>query len=123
MKQFFAHSILVVYCSSLAISIFPLIEYGVNYELITEVLCINKDKPEMNCQGSCHLTKQLQAANGNEEQGEPVQVESEILLLSFIVADKSAYFFQLNELNISFPLIEEGESEEFAEILTPPPIV
>ena len=89
MKQFFAHIILIVYCSSIAISIFPLIEYGVNYELITEVLCINKDKPEMNCQGSCHLTKQLQAVSSSEQQGDPLQVESEIVFFSFVIAKKS----------------------------------
>ena len=123
MKQFFAHIILIVYCSSIAISIFPLIEYGVNYELITEVLCINKDKPEMNCQGSCHLTKQLQAVSSSEQQGDPLQVESEIVFFSFVIAKKSEVQFFLNEISFYYPKYATSSQEDFLEIPTPPPIV
>jgi len=44
----------------------------VDYELrkaeITELFCINKERPEMACQGKCHLNRQLreQADNGPE---------------------------------------------------------
>ena len=41
-------------------SFFPYIEYAVNYNYIVSELCINKDKPEMNCKGKCHLSKQLE---------------------------------------------------------------
>jgi hypothetical protein len=39
--------------------IFPVIEYVVNYDYITKVLCVNKDKAKMHCNGKCHLMKQL----------------------------------------------------------------
>lgn len=39
--------------------VFPVIEYVVNYDYITKVLCVNKDKPLTHCNGKCHLMKEL----------------------------------------------------------------
>ena len=33
--------------------------YEMNKAEITELFCVNKDKPELNCHGSCHLSKML----------------------------------------------------------------
>jgi len=38
---------------------FPVCEYVVNYDYITTVLCVNKAKPQMHCNGKCHLMKEL----------------------------------------------------------------
>jgi len=38
---------------------FPVVEYVVNYDYITTVLCVNKAKPQMHCNGKCHLMKEL----------------------------------------------------------------
>ncbi|WP_143592171.1 hypothetical protein [Tenacibaculum holothuriorum] len=38
----------------------PFVEYAINYDYIAKVLCINKDKPEMNCKGKCQLMKKLE---------------------------------------------------------------
>lgn len=37
----------------------PLVEYAVNYAYVSEVLCINKNKPESNCHGKCYLGKEI----------------------------------------------------------------
>ena len=34
-------------------------DYLVNSEIITKTFCVNKEKPEMKCNGKCHLAKQL----------------------------------------------------------------
>ncbi len=47
--------------------VFPVVEYVVNYEYISEVLCENKDKPKMHCNGKCHLMKELAKASENEK--------------------------------------------------------
>ncbi len=39
--------------------VLPVIEYVVNYEYISKVLCVNKAKPKMKCNGKCHLMKEL----------------------------------------------------------------
>ena len=38
----------------------PFVEYAINYDYISKVLCINKDKPELSCKGTCQLMKKLQ---------------------------------------------------------------
>ena len=38
----------------------PFVEYVINYDYISKVLCINKDKPELNCNGKCQLMMKLE---------------------------------------------------------------
>jgi len=38
----------------------PLVEYAINYDYISKVLCINKDKPELSCNGKCQLMKRIE---------------------------------------------------------------
>ena len=45
----------------------PLVEYAVNYEYISKVLCENKEKPIMGCNGKCYLMKQLAATSESEK--------------------------------------------------------
>lgn len=42
-----------------------------NIDYIIETYCVNKDKPELQCNGKCHLSKQLQlvAPETNDAQG------------------------------------------------------
>ena len=47
--------------------VLPVIEYTFNYEYISKVLCINKDKPAMHCNGKCHLMKELAKAAETEK--------------------------------------------------------
>lgn len=44
----------------------PLVEYAVNYDYIANVLCINKGKPELHCNGKCYLSKQLAKTNDTD---------------------------------------------------------
>jgi len=37
-----------------------------DYEYISEVLCVNKDKPELHCNGKCYLMKSLAEAAKKE---------------------------------------------------------
>jgi len=34
--------------------------FGLNIDYIVEKYCVNKDKPVLQCNGKCHLSKQLQ---------------------------------------------------------------
>lgn len=58
---------LVVYSLTILRPVYPYIEYGLNKDYIAKVLCINKDKPTIECDGKCHLTKQLINANDSNE--------------------------------------------------------
>jgi hypothetical protein len=47
--------------------VLPVLEYVVNYEYISKVLCINRDKPKMQCNGKCHFMKELAKASDAEK--------------------------------------------------------
>ena len=47
----------------------PLVEYAVNYDYISKVLCVNKETPIMGCDGKCYLMSQLAA---NSETDKPI---------------------------------------------------
>ncbi|GEN74991.1 hypothetical protein CHA01nite_07310 [Chryseobacterium hagamense] len=44
----------------------PLVEYAVNYDYIVETLCINKSRPELHCNGTCYLTREIAKNNAPE---------------------------------------------------------
>ncbi|SHK82700.1 hypothetical protein SAMN04488028_109112 [Reichenbachiella agariperforans] len=57
----------------------PLIymDFGMRQDYIAEVLCINRDKPMLNCDGKCYLAKKLQAAQEQQEQeNETINIKS-----------------------------------------------
>jgi hypothetical protein len=37
----------------------PYIEYALNQDYIANFLCVNKKKPELNCNGKCYLMKEV----------------------------------------------------------------
>lgn len=50
----------------------PVIAYYFDYDYIVNVLCENKDKPVLKCNGKCHLAKELKKANDGIDQKENV---------------------------------------------------
>jgi len=47
--------------------IFPVLDYVVNYHYISTVLCVNRAKPQMHCNGKCHLMKEMAKESENEK--------------------------------------------------------
>ena len=50
--------------------LFIWVDYTINVEAITEEYCINKDDVAMQCNGKCHLSKQLSFVDGVKESPE-----------------------------------------------------
>jgi hypothetical protein len=47
--------------------IIPVLNYIINYDYIANVLCENKAKPQLQCNGKCHLMKELAKESDNEK--------------------------------------------------------
>lgn len=45
--------------------------FKLNQQVIEDVFCINKEKPEMKCQGKCHLNTMLSEAQENNDENVP----------------------------------------------------
>lgn len=46
--------------------VLPVLEYIINYDYIVKELCENKAKPQMKCNGKCHLMKEMAKASQGE---------------------------------------------------------
>jgi len=44
------------------------LDYQVDKERITELFCVNKARPQLHCNGKCHLAKQLRKAADAESK-------------------------------------------------------
>lgn len=52
--------------------VFPIVEYIVFYDYISTELCENRDEPELECNGTCHLKKELSKVADSEN---PISTE------------------------------------------------
>lgn len=78
--------------------LFPVAEYVFNYDYIAKELCENKAKPEMKCNGKCHLMKELAKASDNENpmssDKKVSQQEFEVLFLPTITSFEICTFLE-----------------------------
>ena len=72
MRSKIAIGILIIFCFSEVRPLFPFLEYSVNYEYISEVLCINKEKPMSTCNGKCYLNQQLKEVRESDKQNKNI---------------------------------------------------
>lgn len=88
--------------------ILPVLDYVVNYEYITKVLCINKSKPKLQCNGKCQLMKELAKASENEapisSDKKTTSQQIEILFLEEIKSFKiiSTFFYNKQKINSNY---------------------
>lgn len=61
------HAILIVVFALILKPLLPLFSYVANYNYIVKELCVNKQKPQLHCNGKCHLMKELAKASENEK--------------------------------------------------------
>lgn len=77
-------------------------DYVLNYDYITQELCENKNKPEMACNGKCHLMKELAKSSTDEQPTSNSEKKSntysEILFLETITAIDFKLFERSNSL-------------------------
>ena len=73
--------------------VLPFLEYAVNYDYITQVLCENKAAPELECNGKCHLMKELAKASEDEK---PLSSHKKSM------SESEVLFFQEFQQNVVF---------------------
>ncbi len=113
-------AIILFSISILGKPLYPIAEYITNYDYIVNNLCENKNKPALNCNGKCYLSKLLaQESKQNEENpfGEK-QSQTEVQHIFFYKLTSQIDFgkdlsqaskdnFEIVSLLISTPFISE----------------
>ncbi len=118
MRQRLAIGILIIFCFAEIRPLLPFLDYYVNYKYISDVLCINKDKPMSTCNGKCYLNKQLQKSQESEknDKGIPTfrqeripMIMSDYELPKFVTINTTSkkriflYAFSIKDLAITPP--------------------
>lgn len=68
MKKALLYILILSFAVRPAFYVGQFVYYAANIDYIIETYCINKDKPEMKCDGKCYLSKQLTSVS-QEQSG------------------------------------------------------
>lgn len=86
--------LVVLYTVAMLKSFTPFIEYAVNYDYISTVLCVNKDEPRIECNGKCHLVKEVEKQQKEEKSVVNIDLkEYPIGFVEIIQFNKTMSFF------------------------------
>lgn len=101
----------------------PLVEYYANYDFFATVLCINKDKPKLACNGKCILMQKLKNV-ANDTNSQSTEVPGKISLkdypIGFISFLKSASIKMTSGFSHSGFYTDRWPSDIIFDIFHPP---
>lgn len=63
--------LLPLYALTAVQTVVPFLGYALNYRYIAENLCENRDKPQLHCNGKCHVAKEVQEQSDTEKREGP----------------------------------------------------
>ena len=114
----------LLYLLAMVRPVMPIIEYYANYDYIANVLCENRDKPALGCNGKCYLGKQLKKSN--HDNHEHKSTIPQINLNDYPVSPLGQFSYVVKEFKeISFKNIpvEIYNSQDFFQSVFKPPKV
>lgn len=82
----------------------PFLEYATFYDYIKNELCENKDAPELQCNGKCHLAKQIVKAGDSDtgnEKNQSLKIEISIVYFQEINQNYLSLISKDNNLKIN----------------------
>lgn len=124
MKRHLASYMLAILFVSTIFQSMVWLSYSINIEQITEQFCVYKAKPEMRCNGKCHINKVLENTGAKQTSSNvPTDVLSK-LQLSFVPLTSAPKSF-LKEFHYiskrAFKKVKCNLSNGFFSLQNPPP--
>ena len=119
-KSFLSFFLVMILAWHQFTAVFILIDYELNKDWVTLKYCENKDKPEMNCQGKCHLIKQLQK-NKNQDDKIPPRFSRNNLEYFFLYLPADQKGLEFYKLIQHHTLPRIFYSAVFSQVTLPPP--
>ena len=115
-KQIGSIFLLLLFCVKAMVVPIVYLDYELRKDYIKKVLCVNKNRPELHCDGKCYLAKRLAAAQKQEESQAEQEFVSKLVetasinnnfndfaiefsLVSFIIEKIDNFFFSSPPLN------------------------
>lgn len=91
--------LVIITCITLIKPIFPVIDYVIHYDFIIKELCENRTKPQLHCNGKCHLKKELAKASETEKSDKK---ESNKQSLEILFLETCTFSWQPMSITIPF---------------------
>ncbi|MBN2868671.1 MAG: hypothetical protein JXK08_08380 [Flavobacteriaceae bacterium] len=108
MKLFYTYFIILTFVIRPIFSIVNYSYYAFNIDYIIETYCVNTDKPQLSCNGKCHLAKQLQATSDKTSK-DNIKVLSETFM--------PVFFHKVSEIDLTSIEILELQKDFFPNSL------
>jgi len=93
----FGIALIMLFLSAEFRPLLPWFDYYANIEYIKEVLCVNKDKESMKCDGKCYLRAKLKDKSTSDQSSKN---ESSRLRIDW---DRQTHFFERPAIHLSIP--------------------
>jgi hypothetical protein len=115
----------LLYLLAMVRPLVPIMEYYANYDYIATVLCENKDKPYLECNGKCYLQKQLKEVNHDNHEHKstipPINFDD------YPVSPLDQYSYQLKDFKeVSFEKyysVSYTSQDFFKSVFKPPQVI
>lgn len=93
--------------------------FEINQKYIAEKLCLNKDKPELHCNGNCYLMKKLKQAQDKEQKQER-QAQKTPIQDAIVVSALEFKQYAFAEIHFHIPLSTGMPQSVLNAIFHPP---
>jgi len=124
-NQFFGILFYLLYLLAMVRPLVPIIEYHSNYDYIANVLCENRDRPYLECNGKCYLEKQLNKTN--HENHDHKSTVPQINFDDYPISQLGQYSYKIKdfkEQNDEEQFVEHQISQEYwTSLLKPPQVI
>lgn len=104
--------------------VFPYVDYSLHKEYIQKVLCINKSRPELHCNGKCVLAQRIQKELDAENASVPtIPQPVKVKVQPLEIIDKAlCVVFLMEKFSIAkFVNPERAVSQYVPAVICPPP--
>ncbi|MDC6404319.1 MULTISPECIES: hypothetical protein [Maribacter] len=110
----------LLYFMAMVKPVMPVLEYLYNQDYIAEVLCINKDKPMLNCDGKCYLAKMIKEQQKEKQHQDVPSVDLREYPIGFVDILEYGFVTNINSKKtiISWKNLYQGKHN--ASIFHPP---
>ena len=96
------------------------VHFKLNQQVIEQKFCINKNKPALQCHGSCHLKKQLEETESSEAPS--ISIYPRIDMFTVSATQWEIKNATASIRNKTFIYKERFYTAPYIEVLVPPPI-
>ncbi len=113
--------ILLIVCSTFT-RLFYFAGYELNKDYIAQNLCVNKNKPELHCNGKCFLSRKIAEAE-QKQQSQEKKTQKDLFQQIMLTASLNIIFFNNVPLEHHFDYHNHYQANNYSSIFHPPPMV